>query len=133
MLLHLGAVDHDATVWVNGVEVARHRGGFSSFTASLRGVATAGETATVVVRARDTPSDPQARGKQATWYGNTGCHYTRTTGIWQTVWLEPVPRAHISSLNIVPQRATGSFHITAELSHHTAGLTLEAVLTDEAA
>ncbi|MFD4692167.1 glycoside hydrolase family 2 protein [Streptomyces sp. NPDC058463] len=132
VLLHLGAVDHDATVWVNGVEVARHRGGFSSFTASLRGVAAAGETATVVVRARDTPSDPQARGKQATWYGNTGCHYTRTTGIWQTVWLEPVPRAHISSLNIVPRRATGSFHITAELSHHTAGLTLEAVLTDEA-
>ncbi|MFD9504727.1 glycoside hydrolase family 2 protein [Streptomyces sp. NPDC060035] len=132
VLLHLGAVDHDATVWVNDIEVARHRGGFSSFTASLRGVAAAGETATIVVRARDTPSEPQARGKQATWYGNTGCHYTRTTGIWQTVWLEPVPRAHISSLNIVPQRATSSFHITAELSHHTAGLTLEAVLTDEA-
>ncbi|MCX4792222.1 beta-galactosidase [Streptomyces sp. NBC_01221] len=132
VLLHLGAVDHDATVWVNDVEVARHRGGFSSFTASLRGVAAAGETATIVVRARDTPSEPQARGKQATWYGNTGCHYTRTTGIWQTVWLEPVPRAHISSLNIVPQRAASSFHITAELSHHTAGLTLEAVLTDEA-
>ncbi|MEV0495312.1 glycoside hydrolase family 2 protein [Streptomyces atratus] len=132
VLLHLGAVDHDATVWVNDVEVARHRGGFSSFTASLRGVAAAGETATIVVRARDTPSEPQARGKQATWYGNTGCHYTRTTGIWQTVWLEPVPRAHISSLNIVPQRAASSFHITAELSHRTAGLTLEAVLTDEA-
>ncbi|MFE7356879.1 glycoside hydrolase family 2 protein [Streptomyces sp. NPDC057543] len=132
VLLHLGAVDHDATVWVNDVEVARHRGGFSSFTASLRGVAAAGETATIVVRARDTPSEPQARGKQATWYGNTGCHYTRTTGIWQTVWLEPVPRAHISSLNIVPQRTASSFHITAELSHHTAGLTLEAVLTDEA-
>lgn len=132
VLLHLGAVDHDATVWVNDVEVARHRGGFSSFTASLRGVAAAGETATIVVRVRDTPSEPQARGKQATWYGNTGCHYTRTTGIWQTVWLEPVPRAHISSLNIVPQRAASSFHITAELSHHTAGLTLEAVLTDEA-
>ncbi|MEV0096313.1 sugar-binding domain-containing protein [Streptomyces sp. NPDC050738] len=131
VLLHFGAVDHDATVWVNDVEVARHRGGFSSFTVPLHGVAEAGRTATIVVRARDTPNAPQARGKQATWYANTGCHYTRTTGIWQTVWLEPVPRAHIGALNIVPQRTAGSFTVTAELSHRTAGLTLEAVLTDE--
>ena len=132
VLLHFGAVDHDATVWVNDVEVARHRGGFSSFTASLAGIAIAGDEVTIVVRARDTPTEPQARGKQSTWYRNTGCNYTRTTGIWQTVWLEPVAAAHIRSLNIVPQRADSSFLVTADLSHQADdGLRLEATLTDE--
>lgn len=131
VLLHFGAVDHDATVWANDVEVARHRGGFSSFTASLAGIAVAGEDVTIVVRARDTPMEAQARGKQSTWFANTGCNYTRTTGIWQTVWLEPVPSAHLRSLDVVPQRADSSFLITADLSHRAAGLVLEAVLSDE--
>lgn len=130
VLLHFGAVDHDTTVWVNDVEVARHRGGFSSFTAPLAGVVAPGETATIVVRARDTPTDAQARGKQSTWYANTGCNYTRTTGIWQTVWLEPVARAHVRSLDIVPQRLDSSFLVTAELSYDVDGLQMEAVLSD---
>ncbi|WP_223628274.1 glycoside hydrolase family 2 protein [Microbacterium sp. EST19A] len=130
VLLHFGAVDHDATVWVNDVEVARHRGGFSSFTAPLAGVAAPGETVTIVVRARDTPTDAQARGKQATWYANTGCNYTRTTGIWQTVWLEPVASAHVRSLDVTPQRLDSSFLVTAEVSYAADGLRLEAVLSD---
>jgi beta-glucuronidase len=131
VLLHFGAVDHDTTVWVDDVEVARHRGGFSSFSASLAGVATAGQEITIVVRARDTPTDAQARGKQATWFANTGCNYTRTTGIWQSVWLEPVPAAHVRSLDVVPQRADSSFLVTADVSHRATGLRLEATLTDE--
>ncbi|WP_394769480.1 glycoside hydrolase family 2 protein, partial [Lacisediminihabitans sp.] len=131
VLLHFGAVDHDATVWVNDIEVARHRGGFSSFTADLAGIALAGDEVTIVVRARDTPTDAQARGKQSTWYKNTGCNYTRTTGIWQTVWLEPVAPAHIRSLNIVPQRSDSSFLVTADVAHLAHGLRLEATLTDE--
>src|ERR1700754_1639816 len=63
VLLHFGAIDHDATVWVDGTEVARHRGGFSPFTADLG--ARAGETVRIVVRARDTPHGPQARGHRA--------------------------------------------------------------------
>ena len=128
VLLHFGAVDHDATVWVDGVEVARHRGGFSSFSADLGEVA--GREITIVVRARDTPSEPQARGKQATWYDNTACFYTRTTGIWQSVWLEPVPDAHIRSLDVRPQRADSSFSVTAQLSSRTRGLDLEVILSD---
>ncbi|TXN29332.1 beta-galactosidase [Lacisediminihabitans profunda] len=131
VLLHFGAVDHDATVWVNDIEVTRHRGGFSSFTATLAGIAIAGDEITIVVRARDTPTDAQARGKQSTWYKNTGCNYTRTTGIWQTVWLEPVAPAHIRSLNIVPQRADSSFLVTADVAHLADGLRLEATLTDD--
>jgi beta-galactosidase/beta-glucuronidase len=132
VLLHFGAVDHDTTVWVNDVELARHRGGFSSFTVPLAGVVAGGETATIVVRARDTPNEAQARGKQSTWFSNTGCNYTRTTGIWQTVWLEPVARAHVKNLDVVPQRADSSFVVTAELSYDVDvdGLRLEAELSD---
>ncbi|KZC94549.1 glycoside hydrolase family 2 protein [Clavibacter tessellarius] len=131
VLLHFGAVDHDATVWVGGEEVARHRGGFTSFTADL-GVRADEEELVITVRARDTRDEPQARGKQATWYANTECFYTRTTGIWQTVWLEPVPEAHIRQAHIEPQLGDASFTVTPELSHRTAGLRFEAVLRDAA-
>lgn len=130
VLLHFGAVDHDATVWANDVEVARHRGGFTSFTADLDGVAKPGEDLTIVLRARDTPREMQARGKQSTWFANTACFYTRTTGIWQTVWLEAVPQAHIAGVHVVPQVADSSFAVTAEISGATRGLTFEAVLSD---
>ena len=90
LLLHFGAVDYDATVWINGAEVARHRGGFTPFSALLKNV-TGGDTFTIVVRARDDWQSPKARGKQSQKYAPHGCLYTRTTGIWQTVWMEPVP------------------------------------------
>ena len=92
VLLHFGAVDYDATVWVNGQEVGRHRGGWTPFSCLLRDV-TGGDTFTVVVRARDDWRGPKARGKQSQQYAPNGCVYTRTTGIWQTVWMEPVPEA----------------------------------------
>ncbi|MBZ4016094.1 glycoside hydrolase family 2 protein [Streptomyces purpurogeneiscleroticus] len=131
VLLHFQAVDHDTTVWVNGVEVARHRGGFTPFTADLDGVVSAGQEAVVVVRARDTRHGPQARGKQATWYANSHCHYTRTTGIWQTVWLEPVPRAvHLERPRITPDLAGGAFHVEMPLSTNPPGHTVRAVLSD---
>ena len=132
VLLHFGAVDHDATVWVNGAEAGRHRGGFSSFTIDVTAFVRPGEDSVIVVRARDMPTGAQARGKQSTRYANSGCFYTRTTGIWQTVWLEPVHPAHIRSLGIEPQRGDASFLVTADLTHHTAGLLLEAELWDAA-
>lgn len=130
VLLHFGAVDHDATVWVNGKEVVRHRGGFSSFTANLAGLVAAGEEFTIVVRARDPRGEPQARGKQATWYENSECFYTRTTGIWQTVWMEPVAPCHVDSLQVIPHLADSSFTVTAELSGLRPGAQLEVVLGD---
>ncbi|MFT4246218.1 MAG: glycoside hydrolase family 2 TIM barrel-domain containing protein [Micrococcaceae bacterium] len=109
VLLHFGAVDHDATVWLNGEEAYRHRGGFSSFTVPTK--TTAGEELTIVVRARDYKDIPQARGKQATFYENTECLYTRTTGIWQTVWLEAVPiKNHIKKLKVTPDFGNRSFN-----------------------
>ncbi|MFB4283196.1 glycoside hydrolase family 2 protein [Nonomuraea sp. MTCD27] len=129
-LLHFGAVDHDATVWVNGVEVARHRGGFSPFTADLSAVARPGEDATIVVRARDPRHGPQARGKQSTRYGNFECLYTRTTGIWQTVWLEPVPDVHLRRPRITPDVATSSFTVVVPLSGNRPGSSIRVTASD---
>ncbi len=130
VLLHFGAVDHDATVWVNGQEVARHRGGFTGFTADLRDIARAGETITIVLRARDTRDEPQARGKQSSRYENHECYYTRTTGIWQTVWLEAVPRTRIGRPRVTPQVASASFDVVVPLVNARPGLTVHAELRD---
>ena len=89
VLLHFGAIDYDATIWADGREVQRHRGGHTPVRCDLGDVG--GTSVTIVVRARDLHDRPYARGKQSTPYANAGCHYTRTTGIWQTVWMEPVP------------------------------------------
>src|SRR5690606_31287212 len=130
VLLHLGAVDHDATVWANGVEVARHRGGFTPFTADLTGVVGPGEDVTIVVRARDEPRGPQARGKQSVAYANADCHYTRTTGIWQTVWLEPVPAERIERIRVTPRFVDGAFDVEATLRRRRDGLRLAVEVCD---
>ncbi|MEU5698195.1 glycoside hydrolase family 2 protein [Streptomyces aurantiacus] len=129
-LLHFGAVDHDATVWVNGHEVARHSGGFTPFTADLGDVVRAGEEAVVVVRARDSARGPQARGKQSTEYANHSCVYTRTTGIWQTVWLEPVAPTHLRRPRITPDLAAGSFHVEVPLAGRRIGHRVRGELRD---
>ena len=92
-MLHFQAVDYDATIWV------KRRGRLPGtaavsrpITCSLKGIAGPGETVTIVVRARDSHRISQPRGKQSPEYANFGCLYTRTTGIWQTVWMEPVGR-----------------------------------------
>ncbi|HVX42315.1 MAG TPA: glycoside hydrolase family 2 TIM barrel-domain containing protein [Mycobacteriales bacterium] len=127
VLLHFGAVDYDATVWADGVEVARHRGGFTPFTADL-GERTG--AVTVVVRARDSRDTPQPRGKQSARYEKYGCLYTRTTGIWQTVWAEPVPTVHLRRPRITPDLGAGAFHVELPLSNNRPGYTVRAVLSD---
>ncbi|MFI7068028.1 glycoside hydrolase family 2 protein [Kribbella sp. NPDC050124] len=129
-VLHFQAVDQDATVWVNGVEVVRHRGGFTPFSANLRDVARPGEEALVVVRARDTRQGVQARGKQTSVYFNHGCLYTRTTGIWQTVWLEAVPTTHLGRPRITPDLAGSSFHLEVPVSANKPGWKVRAILKD---
>ncbi|MYW63105.1 beta-galactosidase [Streptomyces sp. SID8379] len=131
-VLHFGAVDHDATVWVNGTEVARHSGGFTSFSADLGGVVGAGDEAVIVVRARDTWEGPQARGKQSRLYANHTCLYTRTTGIWQTVWLEPVADTHLKRPRITPDLAASCFHLELPLAGGRTGRRVRARLVDAA-
>ena len=102
LLLHFGAVDWDATVFVNGTRVGDHRGGFDPFSIDITG-ALARDRADqeLVVSVRDpTNTGPQPRGKQV--LRPRGIFYTAVTGIWQTVWLEPVPARHIEALRIDP-------------------------------
>jgi beta-galactosidase/beta-glucuronidase len=129
VLLHFGAVDYDATVWVDGQEVMRHRGGWTPFSVTLPTV-TGGDTFTIVVRARDDRHSPKPRGKQSQQYAPHGCHYTRTTGIWQTVWIEPVPEASLKRPRLTPDVANGAFHLEQPLTQNQPGLTLHAALKD---
>ncbi|MFC3480829.1 glycoside hydrolase family 2 protein [Kocuria carniphila] len=129
-VLHFGAVDYDATVWANGVEVARHRGGFTPFSADLSSVVGPGEDVEITVRARDLHREVQARGKQATWFANTHCHYTRTTGIWQTVWLEGVPPVSIERLQVTPNVAARTLTVLAPLSRNLADGVLRVRVSD---
>ena len=130
VLLHFQAVDYDACVWVNGVEVGRHRGGFTPFTCDLRSVASPGESITIVVRARDNHERPQPRGKQSREYKSRGCLYTRTTGIWQTVWMEPVPASRLCRPRITPDIAGSTFRVVTPLSGAKARMSAHAVLKD---
>lgn len=126
-ILRFEAVDQDATVWANGVEVARHRGGFTPFAADLSTVPGVGPGSEVeiVLRARDPHDVPQARGKQSTWFHATHASYHRTTGIWQSVWLEGVPADEIRSLRITPSLAGHALSITAPLARSARGTRLE--------
>ena len=131
VLLHFQAVDYDATVWVNGVEAGRHRGGFSPFTCDLSGIAEGGDTATIVVRARDGSEKPQPRGKQAREFGPHGAIYVRTTGIWQTVWMEPAPEIALLRPRITPDVANGMLRLEQFITNNTPGMRLRVTLSDE--
>jgi beta-galactosidase/beta-glucuronidase len=129
VLLHFQAVDYDATVWVNGTEVGRHRGGFTPFTCDLTGIADGGETVTVVVRARDSVVGPQPRGKQSQRFGRYSVYYTRTTGMWQTVWMEATPKeAALRRPRITPDVAGGAFYLETPLTQNQPGYRVRATL-----
>jgi len=130
VLLHFQAVDYDATVWVNGTEVGRHRGGFTPFTCDLSEAARPGEEMTIVVRARDRNRAPQPMGKQAQLFHNHDCLYTRTTGIWQTVWLEPVSPIYLKRPRITPDLGGGAFHLDVPMSASRRGWMLRATIFD---
>jgi beta-galactosidase/beta-glucuronidase len=99
-LLHFGAVDYAATVWVNGDLAGSHEGGYTPFTIDLTPFLTEGsDPVTIVVRAEDDPQDlAKPRGKQDWHLTSHSIWYPRTTGIWQTVWTEVVPRCFIKHL-----------------------------------
>ena len=111
ILLHFGGVDWEATAWLNGRKLGTHRGGYDAFQFDVTPALKTGGEQELVVAVWD-PSDggPQPRGKQVRKPG--GIYYTPSTGIWQTVWLEPVPEARIESLKIVPDVDAGKVRVT---------------------
>ncbi len=100
LCLHFGAVDYHATVWVNGTRIGEHEGGYSSFAFDVTDyLDRAVEQQEIVVRVEDDPTDlEKPRGKQDWQLNPHSIWYPRTTGIWQTVWLERVPAMHIAQL-----------------------------------
>lgn len=105
--LHFGAVDYRTIVWVNGKFVTSHEGGHTSFSIDITDALAEGENK-VVVRAEDRSTDlEQPRGKQHWEMESKGIFYTRTTGIWQTVWMEPVNKSFIERIKLTPNIDTG--------------------------
>ena len=102
VLLHIGAVDWHAKLWVNGVYAASHRGGYVPFDADITDFLKDGENRITVAAYDHTRAPEQPTGKQSVKYSSSGCHYTRVTGIWQSVWLEPVDGAHLVSFRVYP-------------------------------
>ncbi len=117
LLLHFGAVDYRAQVWVNGRLFTVHEGGHTGFSADITSALVEGEQV-VVVRAEDQPRDlSQPRGKQDWEPTPHKIWYHRTTGIWQPVWLEPVPATSISNLRWTPDLDRGTLALLVCLSH----------------
>ncbi len=114
LFLHFGAVDYKATVFVNGEKVGTHKGGYSSFKMDITKFAKVGENTLFVYAEDDVRSGKQPRGKQAVRFYSSGCDYTRTTGIWQTVWLEAVPKAYIANAKYYPDIHDGSLTVIGE-------------------
>jgi hypothetical protein len=130
LLLHFGAVDWQCTVWVNGTRVGEHAGGYVPFTFDITDAIRVGqavpdaesqtkrqaqpdlrgENELVVAVSDPTDTGTQPRGKQV--LKPHGIMYTAVTGIWQTVWLEPIPARHIESLKIVPDVDRGAVLVT---------------------
>jgi beta-galactosidase/beta-glucuronidase len=118
LLLHFGAVDYRARVWVNGQLVATHEGGHTPFSADISAALLPGDQPqALVVRAEDQMEDlAQPRGKQDWQPHPHAIWYPRTTGIWQPVWLEPVPEIAITSVRWTPIVERGAFELELTLS-----------------
>ena len=128
VLMHFGAVYYDCRIWINGAEIGHHRGGHSSFCFDVTDYVAAGENTVVVYAHSDVRSKLQPSGKQSKRYYSAGCDYTRTTGIWQTVWLEPVPASYVGKCFLTPDLANQCVHFRVEVKNAREGqqLRLEA-------
>lgn len=115
VLLHFGAVDYEARVYVNGVEAGCHRGGYASFVLDVTRLVHAGTNELVVHAVDDVRSHRQPAGKQSDRFESYECSYTRTTGIWQTVWLEFVPKQRVVSVVYKPNVPAGRVAIEARI------------------
>lgn len=131
VLLNFDAVDWSCEVWVNNVKAGSHKGGYSPFSLNITPALNPGGTNTLTVRVTDpSKSGPQPLGKQTD--RPEGCFYTNVTGIWQTVWLEPVSRAnHIASLHIVPDIDARRLTVDVSSSKYDPSLKTSVRVSDE--
>ncbi len=111
VLLHFGAVDYEAEVFINGKSAGTHKGGYDPFTFDITPNLVEGGPQEILVRVFD-PTDigGQPRGKQTT--NQEGIMYTPTSGIWQTVWLEPLENLFVRDLKFIPDIDSSQLHLT---------------------
>lgn len=129
ILLHFGAVDYESEIFVDGRSAGRHFGGTVSFCHDITALVTPGREHYLVVYVRDdTRSGLQPVGKQCYQLKSAGCHYTRTTGIWQTVWLEAVSPFGLRDCSIVPDLDGQRLVITPDFHAVESGLVFRACL-----
>ena len=117
VVLHFGAVDYLATVYINGKKVGTHKGGYVSFAFDITDYVVEGENIITLHAEDDTRNRLIPYGKQCPLYYSAGCSYTRTTGIWQTVWLEFTPKTYIRKVKFYPDAdaGNGALSVHAEL------------------
>ncbi len=115
VLLHFGAVDYETEVWVNGESVGTHKGGYTPFSFDITEQIKTGSNIISVCAEDDLRSGLQPRGKQSAEYHSHNCDYTRTTGIWQTVWLELVLENYITGMKLMPDPENHSLGVEISL------------------
>ncbi|HKW96517.1 MAG TPA: glycoside hydrolase family 2 TIM barrel-domain containing protein [Bryobacteraceae bacterium] len=128
VLLHFGAVDYRAMVWLNGQFTGRHEGGNTPFAFDITRLLKPGANV-LTVRAEDPPTDRYIpRGKQYWEPKSASIFYTRTSGIWQTVWLEATGDSYLTHVRITPS-IDGMVRFDARIAHAAAGLTFRVVVS----
>ncbi len=129
VLLHFGGVDYECEAFVDGVSAGRHWGGMVSFTFEVTRLVKPGSEHTLTLYVRDeVRSGQQPGGKQCERATSYGCMYTRTTGIWQTVWLEAAPQRGLKSVQITPDLDGARFLVTPSYFSQQRGYSLHATL-----
>ncbi|MFZ4129363.1 LamG-like jellyroll fold domain-containing protein [Streptomyces cellulosae] len=126
--LNFGAVDYQARVYVNGQKVAEHTGGYNAFSADITDALMSKGPQEIVVAVTDTGGPDQPVGKQSTSPG--GIWYTQSSGIWQTVWMEPVAETSIDNVVTTPDIDTRTLAVTVESAGASATARVEAVARD---
>ncbi len=114
-VIHIGAADFRTVVYINGKKAGTHEGGYVSFSFDITALVVSGENVITVYCEDDTRNPMIPRGKQSEEYYSHDCDYTRTTGIWQTVWLEFTPSNYIKSFRFYPDYRKGTLAVTGEV------------------
>ena len=123
--LHFGAVDWRCKAWVNGRPIGQHQGGYDAFTFDITDALRWKGAEEISVCVTDPTEGDQPRGKQSR--KPEGIFYTSTSGIWQTVWLEPVPEVCIDGLKATPEVDAKSLRLRVAVNNFSENLRVEAV------
>lgn len=126
VIINFGAVDYEAILYVNGKKAGYHKGGYISFSFDITEYLNAGKNVITLNAKDDTKNPAIPMGKQSDRFESYGCSYTRTTGIWQTVWLEFVSNTYITSRKITPVAKDKTIHFEGNLNDRESNIEVSA-------